>query len=87
MEVRHQETPHMRIERLTRTFQCMVNQTSEMSGLQKQNKMYDCSECGLVFKDSEEMKIHTTKIHEIMNEEKKNQDIKIEENTNDDVIN
>ena len=55
MEIIHQETAHMRIERLTRTFQSRVNKTPENSRIQQINtsKIFDCSECGTIYSTNE----------------------------------
>ena len=65
MEFVHQETPHERIERLTRTFQSMVNQTPESITIQSTDnpKLFDCSECGLIFSTNNEQRIHDEKYH------------------------
>ena len=77
----HQETDHMRIERLTRTFQSMVNQASESSKIQQYNKSYDCTECGVVFVTSDLIDKHNKEHHtfEVQDEVKNKQVVEDEE--------
>ena len=60
MAIKHQETPHERIERLTSTFQYMVNQTTETNEIQQ---TFDCSQCGTIFSTNNEQIIHNEKCH------------------------
>ena len=49
----------------------MVNQTSEMSGVQKQNKVYecskslDCSECGIIFSTEGQLILHNEEHYKV----------------------
>ena len=57
----HEETPHMRMNRLTTTFQSMVNQ-SKIQNV-KSAKLFDCSECGNMFSSYSEQKSHNDEYH------------------------
>ena len=74
MEMLHQETPHLRMERHFTTFQSRENQTVENSKIKKENicKIFDCSECGLVFSMESDYSTHIKNtIHQIPIEIKK----------------
>ena len=64
MEMLHQETPHLRMERHFTTFQSRENQTLKNSKIKKENssKIFDCSECGLVFSMKSDYSTHIKKI-------------------------
>ena len=68
----HKESDHTRIARLTQTFQSRINKTSEIRN--KYEKIYECSECGVIFATSELMETHNMKHHQMHKEEKKNKD-------------
>ena len=54
--------PYMRMNRLTTTFQSMVNQ-SKIQNV-KSAKLFDCSECGNMFSSYSEQKSHNDEYHE-----------------------
>ena len=59
----HGETDHNRISRLTQTFTSESKRESEKGENFVQHKIPDCSECGIVFGTSDEMKTHNVKHH------------------------
>ena len=57
----HEETPHMRMNRLTTTFQSMVNQSKILNVTSA--TLFDCSECGNIFSSYSEQKSHNDEYH------------------------
>ena len=67
MAVMHKESDHMRIERLTQTFEADMKKTSVIS--KNYDKLYDCSECGDLFVTWDQLNKHIERHHIIKSEE------------------
>ena len=62
MKVKHNETQHLRIERLTEGVKKVRQGETSFNSLDK--KSYDCTECGLLFSTGEELNIHNASEHD-----------------------
>ena len=61
MAILHKETPHERMEGLTKTVQSIVNKSKIQKV--KSAKLFDCSECGNVFSSYSEQNSHNDEYH------------------------
>ena len=66
MKILHNETDNMRIERLTITIDNDVNRkfTDNENTSSQSLKIFDCTECGIIFPTAEEQKSHNEKEHD-----------------------
>ena len=68
MKMVHQESDHSRIERLAQTIGSALTQDSSTQNIIKVQQLYDCSECGIIFKTSEEQNEHNNNNHVTLTE-------------------
>ena len=62
MSLVHKESDHIRIERLTKTFEARVSKQSV-------SKLFDCSECGDNFESGDQLSKHNARYHSIKSED------------------
>ena len=72
MAIVHQESDHSQMLRLTQTFESRLTKTSNIN--KNYEKIYDCSECGVIFKTSNLLENHNVKHHQVHQEEKKHKE-------------
>ena len=76
MAIVHQESDHSQMLRLTQTFESRLTKTSNIN--KNYEKIYDCSECGVIFKTSNLLENHNVKHHQVHQEEKKHKATRME---------
>ena len=73
----HSESDNDRITRLAATIAISVKQESTKEKIIQTSLIFDCSECGILFTNKEDMKTHITTVHKVEKEEGKQEDIKL----------